>query len=43
MNDKIYLMITNVKLIDDMFFVPLNSFARLYNQFKAPSNILNIT
>ena len=33
-NDQIHHMITNAQLIDNIFFVPLNSFSRLYKQFK---------
>tara|TARA_Y100001968_G_scaffold311495_1_gene333631 strand:+ start:8301 stop:9464 length:1164 start_codon:yes stop_codon:yes gene_type:complete len=40
-NNQIYHMLTNVQLIDDIFFVPLNSFSRLYNKFKADNFIVN--
>ena len=40
-DDKIYHMIKNVKLFDNKFYVPLNSFIRLYNQFKSDSFIAN--
>ena len=40
-NDQIHHMITNAQLIDNIFFVPLNSFSRLYKQFKTDNFIVN--
>tara|TARA_B100000945_G_scaffold114620_1_gene90963 strand:- start:36 stop:1190 length:1155 start_codon:yes stop_codon:yes gene_type:complete len=40
-NDKIYHMIKNAKLVDRQFYVPLNSFVRLYSQFKADNFVAN--
>ena len=34
-------MIKNVKLADNIFYVPLNSFVRLYNQFKSDNFVAN--
>jgi N-acetylmuramoyl-L-alanine amidase len=40
-NDKIYHMIKNVQLVDNNFFVPLNSFVHIYSQFNSDNFITN--
>tara|TARA_B110000263_G_scaffold239787_1_gene242317 strand:+ start:166 stop:1326 length:1161 start_codon:yes stop_codon:yes gene_type:complete len=40
-NDKIYHMIKNVQLVDNIFFVPLNSFVHIYSQFNSDNFIAN--
>ena len=40
-NDKIYHMIKNVQLVDNNFFVPLNSFVHIYSQFNSDNFIAN--
>ena len=40
-NDKIYHMIKNVQLVDNIFFVPLNSFVHIYSQFNSDNFITN--
>jgi len=40
-NNKIYHMIKNAKLVDSQLYIPLNSFVRLYSQFKADNFVVN--
>jgi len=40
-NNTIYHMIKNVQLINNKFFVPLNSFVRIYSQIKSDNFIAN--